>query len=254
MKVLVLAYHSINDKRTDNLAVQTTEFEHQINYLVSKGYKSITLSQFGEIKNSGSSLSAKTVIITFDDGYRDNFTNAYPVLKRYGYTATIFLTVNLIGTQQMLLPELFIHKYGGTFEDYQMLMWEEIKEMLDNGIEFGSHTLTHPYLPHISQQQAEKEISLSKEIMEKMLGRTIESFCYPSGHFNNHILSIVSKYYKYAVVTPNQYNSIFRCTPYTIRRIGIYRENNFRNFRLKISKPYFMIQPIAVKLMSLKYR
>lgn len=252
MKVLVLAYHSINDKRKDGLAVQTTEFERQIDYLVSKGYKSITLSQFGEIKKSGNSLPAKTVIITFDDGYRDNFTNAYPVLKRYGYTATIFLTVNFIGTQQMLFPELFIHKYGGAFEDYQMLMWEEIREMLDNGIEFGSHTLTHPNLPRISLKQAEKEIALSKEIMEKMLGRTIESFCYPFGHFDNHILLIVSNYYKYAVVTPNIYNPIFRRTLYTIRRISIYRGDNFQRFRLKISRPFFMIQPLAVKLKSLK--
>jgi len=158
----------------------------------------------------------KYVIITFDDGWRDNYANAFPIMQKYRYTATVFLTFAYIGKKK----------------DY--LTWEQVIEMKKAGFDFGSHTLTHPHLTKISLKEARKEIIESREILEDKIGEKVVSFCYPYGEYNSQIIEIVKEAgYLGAVVTPPSgrcENSI-----YTVRRAGIYSADTILSFRIKTS-------------------
>ncbi|MBA7597475.1 Poly-beta-1,6-N-acetyl-D-glucosamine N-deacetylase [subsurface metagenome] len=178
--MLILTYHSVSNRRQDELAVSVENFDRQMKYFYKKGYRTISLAQAIEKKD----LSSKSFVITFDDGYQDNYTNAYLILKRYGFSATIFLITGYIGTDRFFKPERYIERYGGREEDYRFLNWEEIREMSNNGIEFGSHSITHPSLTSLSRKEAWREIKDSKLKIEAMIQKTIKFFSYPYGDFN----------------------------------------------------------------------
>ncbi|MFC1633559.1 polysaccharide deacetylase family protein [Planctomycetota bacterium] len=153
---------------------------------------------------NGTSLPSKAIAVTLDDGYRDNYENAYPVLKEYNIPATVFLTTGFIGTGKIPRWE----KGHYTDEKTLMLSWKQVREMSDSGISFGSHTLTHPFLARIPRMQVEKEIHLSKDIIEQQIGKSVTTFAYPSGNFNFDVKAIVKEAgYSAAVSTIAGYNS-----------------------------------------------
>lgn len=231
--MLILAYHTINSRRRDDLAVSINNFERQLNYLSKKGYHTVSLAQIIKSLKEKRTLLGRPLVITFDDGYRDNYTNAYPILKRYGFSALIFLTTEYIGSDKLFQSPEHIKRYGGKEEDYRFLNWEEIKEMRDNGIEFGSHTISHPHLTRLSYQEARKEIQGSKKQIEEKIGTKIIFFCYPYGDFNNEIVDLVKKSgYLGACITygPPQ-NDLGE---YGLNRVGIYRKNGMLTFRFKL--------------------
>ena len=118
----VLNYHQINDTDHNAMTVTTEEFEREMAYLEANGYHAITPDQLVSYLHGGNKLPDKPVLITFDDGYEDNYLNAYPILKKHGFTATIFL----------------ISDYMGRFDKY--LQWYQVKEMSADGFYMGCHT------------------------------------------------------------------------------------------------------------------
>jgi peptidoglycan/xylan/chitin deacetylase (PgdA/CDA1 family) len=178
------------------------DFENQMQYL-SKVYNPISLEKMAQHIQNGTSLPSKAVAVTFDDGYRDNYENAYPILKKYDIPGTFFLITDYIGTGE--IPAWDKGYYIA--EKILMLSWEQVREMSDNGISFGSHTLTHPFLTKISRKQVQKEIHFSKDIIEQRIGKPVTSFAYPSGDFDSDIKEIVKKTgYSAAVSTISGYN------------------------------------------------
>jgi len=227
---LILAYHSVSDERTDSLAVRVSDFEMQTAWLHRRGYRSMTLESFNaQTPRKGE----RVVIITFDDGYADNYTNALPVLKQFGFVATLFPVSNFVDTDK-----LFWWDEGQVAAErdrslYRTLTWEQIREMAAYGIEIGSHTCTHPRLTSVSSEQCWDEITRSRAELEDKLGRPVVSFCYPAGDLNAEVITMVEKArYKCAVVTPPR-NGI-PLGRYTLRRIGVYHHNNPLLFRLKM--------------------
>jgi len=109
----------------------------------------------------------KPVVLTFDDGFRDFYTAAGPVLKQYDFTATVFL------------PTAYITEKGATFKGIRCLTWSEVRELNQAGFSFGSHTVTHPELYSLDRQAIEQEMKASKETIENNLGEPIKSFSYP---------------------------------------------------------------------------
>lgn len=161
----VLTYHRVNNQTLKSRVptVSTNEFERQIRYLKRRGYETISDKELLDYYNGKNiKLPKKPIVITFDDGWRDNYENAYPILKKYNYTATIFLAT-------------------GKIEEDEYLTWDMIKEMMNNGITFGGHTRNHVNLSKISLDEAYREIKLSYEDIEKNLGVKPISFCYPYG-------------------------------------------------------------------------
>ncbi|MDD5032883.1 MAG: polysaccharide deacetylase family protein [Candidatus Pacebacteria bacterium] len=168
----ILMYHSISDNGVF-FTVKPKDFEKQTEYLKSFGFKIISLAEMVEAIKSRN-LKDKSVVLTFDDGYKDNYKNAWPVLKKYGFPAVIFLASDFTGKN-------FTVSSG---QQLEILNEEEIKEMAEFGlVEFGSHTRTHPRLEKISDEEFEKEIRESKEALEKITGKRCRFFSYPKGYF-----------------------------------------------------------------------
>ena len=165
--VRILTYHRVNDETSNYVTVPVRLFEEQINYLASEGFKTITLT---DLLNG--QYDERSIVITFDDGFGDNFENAFPILKRYGFQATIFCITNKI------------NKLG-------YLDLSEIKEMNHAGFSFGSHTNSHLHLASLGREQKWKEITSSKKILEDMLGTEISFFCYPYGEYDQETIDFV---------------------------------------------------------------
>ena len=145
----VLNYHQVNDEDVNLLTVPTETFAQQMQYLADEGYVTISPDQLYEYITTGAPLPEKPILITFDDGYEDNFRNAYPILKEHGMQATIFLITDFVGQ----------------FDNY--LNWSEIVEMSEYGIYFGSHTLDHEELtPPMPPEEIYRQLYNSKLVIE----------------------------------------------------------------------------------------
>lgn len=206
----ILYYHAVNNNTEgiEELFVKPAEFEKQMDFLTKNGYTVISFEQIDDAKNI-----ENPVIITFDDGYEDNYINVYPVLKKYGYKATIFICTDFIDKPSILKKS-------------------QMKEMLDL-ISFQSHTMTHPYLTRIPADEAEKEIAESKRILEEITGKKVEGFAYPIGDYNQKILELTKKHYKYAVLNAG---GIYRegDSKYEIKRVYVPRNLDIKGFENKI--------------------
>lgn len=170
--VPVLNYHKV-DNMNIALSVSPQEFDEQMRYLAENGYHTISPDQLTGYLKYGRSLPEKPVLITFDDGYHDNYINAYPILKKYGFTATIFLVTGLVG------------------HDSRFLTWDEVREMQKNGFTFGSHTVTHHALTKLTPEQVRSELVESSKEMERELGVRPRYFAYPTGAYNLKLAEMV---------------------------------------------------------------
>lgn len=166
-------YHSISVPANRNIHpyfetnTSPQVFESQMRYLSEHGYSTISPDDVVALLSSGTADSRKKVVITFDDGFRDFYTNAAPILKNYGLTATMYL------------PTAYINQGGKPLLGKECLSWTEVRELHANGMNFGSHTVTHPTLRFMAENELEREIRNSKETIENELGVSITSFAYP---------------------------------------------------------------------------
>ncbi|MGD8191570.1 polysaccharide deacetylase family protein [Brevibacillus ginsengisoli] len=173
--VPVFMYHSIINKNTDPYCLSPQVFEEQMKLLSDEGYKTLTASELLDYWMQKRSTPEKSVLLTFDDGYKDNFTNAFPTLKKYRLKATIFLATGLIGKPNYLT-------------------WQEIKEMHRSGlIDFQSHTVHHPNLLKLTAQKQMAEFELSKRMIESQLNNHVRVFAYPFGYHNRFIMNELKK-------------------------------------------------------------
>jgi peptidoglycan/xylan/chitin deacetylase (PgdA/CDA1 family) len=172
VRVPILMYHSISEnlfgKSHPYYQINTTPevFAGQMRWLRSNGYRTLDLTQMWTAMEAGDDLS-KTVVITFDDGYRDFYTDAFDVLRQCGFSAIIFLATDRIKDTPVRI------------EGVDYLTWSEVAELHAGGTRFGSHTVTHPDLRSLSPDQIDYELGYSKEIIEQKLGAPVESFSYP---------------------------------------------------------------------------
>ncbi|MCM8772859.1 MAG: polysaccharide deacetylase family protein [Candidatus Omnitrophica bacterium] len=225
---MVLSYHRVNPwYKSDALTVNIEEFKKQIEYLIFKKFKFLKADEYISTGNE----IRKKVLLTFDDGFADNYWFAYEFLEKLNIKPLIFLVVNYINTDKIFL------RYKSVEKD-RFLNWKEIFDMAKNGVEFGSHTLTHPHLTLLSEEKIKEEIINSKKMIEDKLGKEVKFFCYPYGEFNKKIEEIVKKSgYKKAFVTPKRFRRTYYSN-FTIKRVGIYGHNNFLIFKFKIWKEY----------------
>lgn len=170
--VPVIVYHGIRPDYLGETAevkrytVLPETLDHELEYLRDNNYHVISLSALSKYFDEGVPLPEKPIVLTFDDGWKNQYTYAFPLLKKYGFTATFFIFTNAVG-----------HK--------NFLSWDQIKEMDSAGMTIGGHTKTHPYLTKITDSVAlEKEIRGGKKIIEEHLGHSIETFAYPFGLYN----------------------------------------------------------------------
>jgi peptidoglycan/xylan/chitin deacetylase (PgdA/CDA1 family) len=171
-RVPVLMYHSISDaQRTGHRYFETTTparvFAAQMEFLYRNGYSTLSLPQAVTYLKSNHPVADKHVVITFDDGYRDFRTNAFSVLQSYGFRATMFV------------PTAFIDGTPKKFKDKDCLTWSDIRELQRAGVDFGSHTVSHPQLRNLTERQIAYELRASKRAIEDVVGLPVQSFSYP---------------------------------------------------------------------------
>jgi peptidoglycan/xylan/chitin deacetylase (PgdA/CDA1 family) len=251
----ILFYHRVGYKGTLSSLSQRAgpEFESQIRYL-SKAYEVLPLDKLAEYVQGRETLPRKAVAITFDDGYKDNYIYAYPILKKYGVPATIFLTTGYIDSGNLFwfdkvtyviqntclkaleLGELGTYSLRSNSDRLQaisritarlkellderknllvknlvrmsgvdipanlgkevILSWDQVREMSDNGIAFGAHSVTHPILTKMPLEQARREVIESKRHIEEKIGKSVTTFSYPNGEptdFNDDIKEILKE-------------------------------------------------------------
>lgn len=171
----IVMYHNIDDNAAiSSLSVCPESFKRQMSFLKRNKYNVVKLEDLPNLIVSGR-IPCKIIAITFDDGYENNYTCAYPVLKEFGLPATIFVVPALVGK-----------------EGY--LTWQEIIEMSESGIiSIGSHSMNHAYLPDLPEQGLDMEISDSKRAIEMHIRNMVSSFSYPIGAFNDYVKEKVRK-------------------------------------------------------------
>ena len=177
-KISILLYHSIGQNNA-RFNVNPKQFEMQIEYL-RKNYNVISLDRIVSFMKEGKDLPKNPVAITFDDGYHNVYQNAYPILKKYRLPATIFVTTGYV-QKQMFLNQIQL----------RMLSWTEIKEMSNNKITIGAHTITHPNLEQADLETAKEEILKSREEIEVNIGKKVKYFSSPYGKDNEEIANLV---------------------------------------------------------------
>lgn len=190
-----MMYHSISDERESGhpyfwINTSPKRFTAHMKYLYDNNYHVISLAEAVELIRSPNPVAAvvsnskretrnakrgssdpqsetrNPVVLTFDDGYQDFYTRAFPVIKQYGFTATVFLPTDFIGNS------------GPGLCCKQHLTWEEVRELAGQGITFGSHTCTHPQLHDVGREELKDELTRSRSVIEKEVGSCGE-FCYP---------------------------------------------------------------------------
>lgn len=230
----VLGYHSVHPDRTDALAVHPNSFRMQMEWLSNLGWRGVSLEQVGKAIFESENSCGKVFGITFDDGYADNLRYALPILREFGFSATVFLISDTIGTDEVHNPRWLIDNPNVDASHYRYLRRDEVKELMDAGFEIGSHSVTHPFLDRLNRLEQLHEISDSKIAIERLTNSIVTSFCYPDGRYNDQTMNILmDSEYRRAVVTPWKTKPGSISSPFEIRRIGIYRTDNLLRFKLK---------------------
>lgn len=232
----ILMYHSISEQHSKRNGYYRTNtpartFAAHLSILRGLGYRSITLAEVPDALSNMRS-DEKIIALTFDDGYADFFDSAYPVLCEYGHTATMFLPTAYIGEQRM------------TFRGTPCLTWNDVRTIGRAGIEFGSHTVSHPRLHRMPAATIHAELTDSKKAIEDQLGTAVTSFSYPfalpqaDGRFLNTLRrQLIEAGYKQGVCT-----RVGRCDVTSdlllLERIPVNGEDDLRFFEAKIAGAY----------------
>jgi peptidoglycan/xylan/chitin deacetylase (PgdA/CDA1 family) len=218
----ILMYHMVRDQISRNkynsLRVSPAVFEKQIKFLHDNGWKSYTMSEAIENREN---LPNKSVIVTFDDGYSDNFINAFPILKKYNFKATIYLINNRRDCGLKYEPKLSDN---------------DVIELVESGlIEIGAHTLTHINLSRTSDDESKKEICLSRKLIEKEFNIACKSFAYPFGRYKTNDKKFVFECgYTNAVTTQKGIADLRNCDLFEIPRVTISGRDSFFAFKIKL--------------------
>ena len=211
-RIPILMYHGVDDSIWGNASLFTkpSEFEKQMQYLSDNEYTTLFLSEIDQAVNY-----EKPVIITFDDGYMDMYTIAYPIMKAHNIKSNMYII-------------------SGWLDDNVYMNADMVKELSDsNLVEIGSHTVSHVHLNTLSYEEQEKQLLESKETLESITGKKINTIAYPYGQRNYDTLVIAKKYYDYAVTTesgPN-YSKVFIGSTLLLKRYNIQRGTSFETFK-----------------------
>lgn len=172
----ILAYHSVAPAGSPAFAryrLSPAAFEEQLRYLRDSGFRSVTLDEWRRAKQAWQPLDGRAVLLTFDDGFRDFAEHAWPLLKRYGFGALVFLVTDHVGG-----TNAWDAAYG---EAAPLLDWDTARRLQREGVAFGSHTATHRFLTALSPAEVVRETARSRATLERELGQPVDAIAYPHG-------------------------------------------------------------------------
>lgn len=219
--VPVLAYHNFSETKEDLMMVKKDTFDIQMRYLRDHGYTVITLDRLFDFLEYRKQLPAKAVVLTFDDGWEGVYSIAYPILKKYGFPATLFLYTDLINGNK------------------KTLNWAQVAELDTGGIDIQCHTKTHRNLNKAQEKESlkhyvgdvENEIIESTRIIKQKLKKDVKYLAYPYGDTNNLIVAFLKqKGFRGAFTVKRDANPFFM-DHYTLNRAMIYGNFNLNDFK-----------------------
>ena len=235
----ILYYHRVEDE-AHRSCVRPAAFAAQMAHLRAEGYRILPLSAVQAHIEEHRPFPERTIVVTFDDGFADNYHNAFPVLQKEGVPMTLFLTADYIGREE--LPVLRDRR------GVAPLSWEQVEEMSRHGIDIGAHTLTHPELTEVDDARLEKEVAGSRRAIAERLGRDIRLFCYPRGRFDERVKQAVRDAgYDLACttmegcVTPDTH-------AFSLRRTFIANDDSLRDFARKLDGSFDLLHAARARL------
>ncbi|MBW1793708.1 MAG: polysaccharide deacetylase family protein [Deltaproteobacteria bacterium] len=230
IRIPILMYHSIDDSPAP-ACVRPNSFVRQMAHLRRLGYETLHLDAVYHYMAEGVPISRKPIVITFDDGYQDNLQNAYPILKKYGFCATIFVVTDYLGLTNRW------NARGGVVQR-PLMSWAELREVAKEPLlSFQPHTCSHPRLTQIPFVKVKEELSKSKETLEDSLGSPCHHFAYPYGDFNEKVQDAVKETgYRTACSVlwghNRRGNDLF-----SLFRIGVRNQDRLSDFKRILGEP-----------------
>lgn len=229
----VLNYHQINNEAHNALTLSSEEFDGQMAYLYDAGYTTISPNQLVDYLQYGTELPSNPVLITFDDGYVDNYNVAYPILQKYDFKATIFLITDFVGN-------------NGRY-----LNWKQVKEMSNSGFDFQSHTLSHMLLATASDEEVLSQLTKSRAGLEWRLKKKVEYLAYPGGAYDQRTIELAKQAGYRAAFTINFGRDTKNCGLFALNRIPIFQTSHSLlhfKLRLKFTQALIAMQDFKVIL------
>ena len=226
----VLMYHHVNPNKGDMVTVTPETFNGQMKYLHERRYRTLKLDELILCMNRKLILKEKAVVITFDDGWLDNYIYVYPVLKKYKINATIFIVTDRIERANKNLIQITsipTHKESKLLikqgEEHRVVLnWDLIKEMLYSGlVDVYSHTKSHVKCDRLSEKELLEELGESKKVIETRLGRPCPYLCWPYGLYNDTALKIAKDVVYKALFTTRHGVVKADSDPFAMNRIVI---------------------------------
>ncbi|MGE5580838.1 MAG: polysaccharide deacetylase family protein [Bacillota bacterium] len=218
LKVPILMYHDIGSS-ANGLTVTPAMLAEQVDTLKSAGHHTISLDTLLlAMRNEPVSLPEKPVVLCFDDAYAKVYSDAYPILKERGFSATLFVITGLVG------------KDG-------YLTWEQINELAEAGWSVGCHTARHLDLRTLGRESLSAEIADARAVLQEKTGQAILSFCYPSGKYTDQVLQAVKDAGYYGAVTTVPGVAQLSDPPFTLDRVRVDGREGLATFKAKLSIP-----------------
>ena len=244
-KVPILTYHKVTDfnEGIDSFwNVPPSLFSEQMDYLAQSRYRVISLEEYYLFHCGQRDIQEPCVVLTFDDGYANFFYNAFPVLEKYGFRSTLFLTGQFTGNGNCYQWDRpLVKENPGIYQEVRTLLWPEIEEIQASGsVTFGSHSMSHAHLGLLSKPAVVHEVAASKAHLENRLGQPVEYFSYPGGVRDYGDLSdeterqLKSAEYRLACTSEIGRNGRNE-NEYRLKRLGICGKDTVSVFRAKIS-------------------
>ncbi len=225
----ILMYHRVAPTGTENnrrYRVTPEQFEEQLQYLKDSGYYSATWDDWLTALTTRQPLPGRAIMLTFDDGYSDFYEHAWPLLKQYGFTATVFLVAGQIGQ-----TNIWDWAYG---EELSLMNWDMIQELSSSGIYFGAHSVTHLPLTSLSIEDAVRELAISRTILEGAINKKIKAFAYPYGATDEAIAHLAGACGYIAGLTCDSRLSTFKDNPMLLPRKEVRGTDNLQQFILNV--------------------
>jgi peptidoglycan/xylan/chitin deacetylase (PgdA/CDA1 family) len=225
LQPLVVCYHAISDTWRDTLAVSLDDFERQLSGVLARGYRPVGAAE-------AAAASGRLVHITFDDAFQ-SVAKALPVLERHRMPATVFACPGFAdGERTFAIPELAAQVPENS-EHLATMGWPELRELVDRGVEVGSHTLTHPHLTTLDDHELRRELRESRERLEDELSVPCRFLAYPYGEEDERVRAAArSSGYAGAFSLPGNQSGT---DLYAIPRVGIWRTDGALRVTLKTS-------------------
>lgn len=233
-EAVFLCYHSIADRGSSYLALAPSIFEEQLAHLSSRGFRSGGVADLRRL-DRGERLPGMTAFLTFDDGYLDNAEVAMPLMRKYGFRPMIFVIPGRLEHGDGFdWPELAAD-YAASSDVMRAMTWDMVERIIGEGAEIGSHTMTHPHLVELGEDELATELGESKALIEKRLG-DCPTLAYPFGEWSPTVRRVARAVgYSFAFTLPQGPHSVASADPLGIPRINIDNRDTGRRFALKLS-------------------